>query len=200
MTYTVETIQKPSEDECGIVATFSDQSLSQLTSIQDQLIESLGDAIWITPPKALHSTLIEIICDMDYPTSRNELFTTWYKQYNHKVDKKVADLPSFNITFSEIEVSARAVIVKSATSEAFNSIRSEILSKMELPTGTKQPPDITHCTLARFSRILSIEEVTKLTQNIPCDITEMISSLKLMKDLGPPSFEPKTIQVYNLQG
>ncbi len=142
---------------------------------------------------------MEIICDREYPTPRNELFTNWYEHYSHQVGETLADVPSFNLTFSEIEVSARAIIVRTATSEAFNDIRTKLLSKIELPKGTKLPPDITHCTLARFNRSLNLEEAIKLTQNIPCDITENITSFKLLKDLGPPTFEPKTMQIYNVQ-
>ena len=199
MTETVETPQTPSENEYGIVATFSEQSLTKLKSIQDQLSKYLGDAIWLTPHRALHSTLMEIICDREYRTPRNKLFTSWYEQYSHKVGETLADIPSFSLTFSEIEVSTRAIIVRTRTSEAFNDIRTKVLSKIELPTGTKLPPDITHCTLARFSRSISLEAMTKLVQNIPCEITENISNFKLLKGLGPPTFEPKTMQIYNHQ-
>ncbi len=198
MTNTVETIQTPSKDEYGIVATFSEQSLRQLSNIQDQLHEYLGDAIWLTPQRALHSTLMEIVCDREYPTPRNELFTNWYHQYSHQVTETLGDLPPITITFSEIEISARAIIVRSVSSKAYNDIRSKLLSKIELPKGTKLPPDITHCTLARFNSALNLEETIRQLRNIQCNITENVTSFKLLKDLGPPTFEPKTIQLYNL--
>jgi hypothetical protein len=198
MKNTVETAQTPSDDEFSIVATFSEQSLSRLKSIQDYLKEYLGDSIWLTPQRALHSTLTEIICDREYPTPRNKLFINWYERYGQLVAETLFDIPSFYLTFSEIEVSTRAIIIRTATSEAFNDIRTKLLSKIELPEGTKMPPAIIHCTLARFSRSISLEDVVKLTQNIPCDITEHIASFKLLKDLGPLAFEPKTIQIYNL--
>ena len=48
MTKTIETPQTPSEDEYGIVATFSDKSLEQLSFIQGQLHDLLANTIWLT--------------------------------------------------------------------------------------------------------------------------------------------------------
>ena len=199
MTQTVETIQTPSDDECGIVATFSEHSLNSLTEIQDRLSDYLGDAIWLTPRRALHSTLMEILCDIKYPVSRHELFAKWYAQYGQSVSEILSEIPTFEISFSEIEVSERAIIIRSATSDSFNSIRAQLLSKIDLPEGTKLPPDIVHCTLARYSRSLDLENVIATAQHLQCNFTEYITAFKLLKDLGPPSFEPKTIQEYNLR-
>ena len=197
MTKTIETIHTPSDDECGIVATFSEQSLNSLTEIQDKLSESFGDAIWLTPRRALHSTLMEIICDIEYPAPRYELFARWNAQYGQSVSEILSEIAIFEISFSEIEVSERAIIVRSATSDNFNGIRSKLLSKIDLPKGTKLPPDITHCTLARYNRSLDLEKVIARTQHLRCDFTEPIAAFKLLKDLGPPSFDPKTIQEYS---
>jgi hypothetical protein len=198
MTCTIETIQTPSEDECGIVATFSEQSLDQLTAIQAKLSERLGDSIWLTPRRALHSTLMEIICDREYSVPRQVLFADWYKQYSRSVSEILAELPAFEITLNEIEVSARAITVRSKNSNLFNTIRSKILSRTVLPDGTKMPPNITHCTLARFNRSVDLEMVIREIQHMQCDFTEHIVGFKLLKDLGPPTFEPKIIQEYSL--
>jgi hypothetical protein len=198
MTCTIETIQTPSEDECGIVATFSEQSLDQLTAIQAKLSERLGDSIWLTPRRALHSTLMEIICDREYSVPRQVLFADCYKQYSRSVSEILAELPAFEITLNEIEVSARAIIVRSKNSDLFNTIRSKILSRTVLPDGTKMPPNITHCTLARFNRSVDLEMVIREIQHMQCDFTEHIVGFKLLKDLGPPTFEPKIIQEYSL--
>ena len=198
MTKTIENLKTSSEDMCGFVATFSEQSLGQLTAIQAKLSEYLSDSIWLMPRRALHSTLMEIICDREYPTPRHELFADWYKQYSQSVSEIISKLPTFDITFSEIEVSTRAIIVSSKNSDFFNNIRSRVLSTIELPKGTKMPPDITHCTLARFSHSIDLENAQELTRHLQCGFTEHISVFKLLKDLGPPTFEPKTIREYSL--
>src|SRR4051812_9766957 len=110
MSETIITPQTPSEHEYAIVAQFGEASLGHLTLIQDQLQSLFGDSIWLTPPKALHSTLMEIICDRQYEgLSRQQYFLNWYKQYSQKASKVIADTPAFDVTFNQLEVSSRAI-------------------------------------------------------------------------------------------
>lgn len=200
MSNTVITPQTPSEDEYAIVATFSNSSLKQIINIQQKLESLLGKVIWLTPPRALHSTLMEIICDTDYKIlSRKQHFDNWLEKYNHVVAEILSKTSSFELSFSQIEVSQRAIILKSADSGNFNAIRSEILSRTTLPAETKLPPDITHCTVARFSEVLSLEEVRDKVEVIQINLHEHLKDFKLLKDLGPPTFAPKLIQTYELE-
>lgn len=199
MSSTVVTPQTPSLDEYGIVATFSEQSLDDLSTIQSQLSKHFGGAIWLTPRSALHVTLMEIICDKEYNAPRRQLFEAWYGQYNHIVTETLAELQSFNITFSQLEVSQRAIIVRLTDSHVFNDIRSRLLNRIKLPKGTKLPPDITHCSLARYNDELELDSVIGKTSTTKVNITQRISSFKLLKGLGPPTFQPKVIQTYELR-
>lgn len=63
MSKTAITPLTPSIHEYGIVATFSDATLDSLVAIQATIKDKLGDAVWLAPRQALHSTLMEIICD-----------------------------------------------------------------------------------------------------------------------------------------
>jgi hypothetical protein len=199
MAETIVTPLIPSEHEYAIVATFSEQTLDSLMAIQAALTDLLGDAIWLTPPQALHSTLIEIICDTDYyGSSRQKLFEEWHEQYNQQTAATIADLSPCSITFTELEVSPRAVIVKTARSGSFNDFRAKLLSNIALPQGTKTPPDITHCSLARFNESLDFDILIELTGAIKVGIPEHISRFMLLKDLGPPSFTPKVIETYDM--
>jgi hypothetical protein len=199
MTETIPTLQTPSYDECGIVATFSEESLANLSALQKQLGTILGDSIWLTPTQALHGTLMEIICDIDYrDVSRKDLFSDWHERYNQMVIETLAEFSPFEITFSELEISPRAIIIKSADSAIFNNIRAKLLSRINLPNGTKQPPDITHCTIARYNDALNLDEVTERTNMLGVNFSERIADFKLLRDLGPPSFEPKMLEKYEL--
>jgi len=199
MIETVPTPQTPSYDEYGIVATFSETSLAALYTLQSQLEEVLGDAIWSTPQRALHATIMEIICDIDYGTSfRKQLFTDWRHRYNQIVAETISEMSPFEITFDQLEISKRAIIVKSADSTILNIIRSTLLSRIDLPNGTKIPPDITHCTIARYSTALNLEDVIKQANKLSVNFSERITQFKLLEDLGPPNFDPKTIEEYDL--
>jgi hypothetical protein len=200
MTETIPTALTLSYDEYGIVTTFSEESLVALSTLQNQLAGILGDAIWLTPRRALHSTLMEIICDIDYgDTPRKQLFADWHEQFNQIVSKTIAALPPSEINFSELEVSPRAIIVRSTDPKIFNEIRSNLLAKMNLPHGTKMPPDITHCTVARYNTPLDMDDVIERTSELKVNFTEHIREFKLLKDLGPPTFDPKTIEEYVLR-
>jgi hypothetical protein len=199
MSETIITPQTPSEHEYAIVARFSKALLEQLALVQEQLRNVLGDTIWLTPRNALHSTLMEIICDREYEDlSRERHFLNWFKQYDQKASEIIASIKPFDIRFTDLEISQRAIIVKASNSKKFNITRASLLSNIDLPRGTKQPPDITHCTLARFNEVLNVESVIGQTKTIAVDFTERVNNFKLLKDLGPPSFDPKTIQTYQL--
>ena len=92
----------------------------------------------------------------------------------------------------------RAIIAKAADSQPFNDVRAKLLLKIALPTGTKLPPDITHCSLARFNTVLDVESIRSLAGAIAIGFTEHVSDFKLLKGLGPPRFNPTTMQTYRL--
>lgn len=200
MIKTIPTLQAPSHDEYAIVAKFSETSLATLSTLQNQLVDILGDAIWLTPQRALHSTLIEIICDVDYGvSSRKQLFDNWHEQYNQIVAENISEMSPFAITFDKLEISQNAIIVKASDSTIFNDARFKLLSVMNLPTGTKQPPDITHCTLARYNDAIKLNDVIEQTKMLRINFTEHVVRFELLKDLGPPNFQPKPVNEYQFQ-
>ncbi len=202
MILTMETIATPpdhSENEHSIVRLLSTESTDQVSAIQDQLVNIFGDAIWLQKPPSVHVTLMEIICDTEYVgKSRRQYFDEWYAAYNETVKDVLSTIEPFNISFTELLVSPRAIIIKSLESEALNSIRETLLKRISLPPGTKIPPDITHSTLARFNTPVNLEEAKSRTTKISVDIHEHISEFSLVRDLGPPDFNGSPMQVYPL--
>lgn len=186
---TIPTPEIHSEDEHAIVVLPGDAWRTEASAIQDQLVQLFGDALWLQQPSALHCTVMEIICDAVYQgMSRKEHFAQWYEQYNETVKAVLADCPPFEIHFSELFVSERAIIIKTADSTPLNEIRAKILARTKLPQDTKQPPQITHCSLARFTRAIDLDDARRQTQDISVDIAQHVTQLALMKDLGPPDF------------
>lgn len=202
MMIVMETIPTPpdhSEDEHSIVRLLSPDSTSQAKAIQNELRNLFGDAIWLQEPPSVHVTLMEIICDTEYVgKSRQQYFDEWYAAYNETVKDILSTIEPFGISFNELLVSPRAIIIKSLDSEALNGIREALLKRINLPPGTKIPPDITHSTLARFNIPIDLEEAKKLTSKISVNIHEHVSEFSLVRDLGPPNFNDKPTQVYPL--
>jgi hypothetical protein len=189
-----------SPDEHSIVATFHDATLEKIVSIQRQLKSLLGDVIWLTPPQALHMTLMEIICDTEYTgLSRKEHFQHWYEKYNDRARETLAQFLPVHLGFNELLASRGAIIIKTADSTSFNHIRDELLKSTVLPAQTKIPPDITHCSLGRYNEAVDLEMVQEKVRAITVDLEEVVREFKLMKDLGP-DFHPTQLETYPCTG
>src|ERR1700712_5561722 len=90
-----------SPEEHSIVAMPDNQSVTKIAAIQQQLKSLLGEAIWTTPPHALHMTLMEVICDTEYKDfSRKEHFTKWHKRYNTTTRDVIAQFQPIDVTLS----------------------------------------------------------------------------------------------------
>lgn len=188
-----------SPNEHSIAAMPDSRSVQKIVLIQKQLKSLLGDAIWLTPPNALHITLMEIICDTEYRgVSRQEHFMGWYKQYNAAVRETIARFKPIVATFNELHASQAAIIIKITDPTPFNTIREELLASTVLPAQTKMPPDIAHCTIARYSREVDLDIVRERTSALSANFDISIGEFKLMKDLGP-DFHPTDLQTYSLK-
>lgn len=198
----MQTIISPFEyspEEYNLVAVPSGEALEEITRLQGQLKHILGDAIWLMEPSCLHITVMEIICHMDYENQdRKELFKQWQLQYNAVVKEVLAGQPTLTLHFSELVLSPGAIIIKAESSELLNDIRSKLLARIKLPKGTKLPPDITHCSIARYAKSIDLEKAQYATRELSVDLDLPVKQLKLMNDLVPPEFNPKLIEAYDL--
>ena len=188
-----------SEDEYNLAALLSPSAVQKVGVIQEQLQKLLGDAIWLTPTNCLHITLMEVICDTEYKDfSRAQYFNEWYEKYNEQVRRTIAGLSPYDATFNEIRISQGAIIIKAPDPKPFNDIRDKLLSEIELPQGTKIPPNIAHCTIARFNKVVDLDDMQLKARELTIDLTERIAAFSLVKDLVPPDFSPKIVEKYEL--
>jgi hypothetical protein len=188
-----------SADEYNIVAMPSPETVAVIGSIQRQLKGLFGDAIWLMQPRSLHITVMEIICNTDYKGQvRRHLFEQWYKQYHTVVAEVLASCQPLKLHFSELVVSPGAIIVKTQSSEQLNAVRNALLARIALPDGTKVPPDITHCSIARYSQSIDLDKAQRAAQHISVDADEMVDQFKLMNNLVPPDFNPNCLETYSL--
>lgn len=195
----MQTIVSPFEyspDEYNIVAMPSGEALEKIIQLQN----ILGDAIWLMQPSCLHITVMEIICHTDYgDKSRRELFEQWRLQCDDIVREVLAEQPQLTLHFSELIVSPGAIIIKTAESQQLNDIRAKLLSRTKLPDGTKIPPDITHCSIARYGKSIDLEQAQYATRELSIDLGLPVKQFKLMNDLVPPDFNPNCVETYELK-
>jgi 2'-5' RNA ligase len=196
---TIITLPNHSEYEHSIVKLLDGGCLEHSVSIQQELKAIFGDAIWLQEPPSLHITLMEIIADADYGNySREVLFKQWYKAYSDVLQNILYSYKPLNVLFEEILVSKRAIIIKTKQSEQLNDIRAKILEQVELPLGTRTPPNITHSTLARFLRIINVDEARKAIRHLKINEYQTIHEFSLVADLGPPNFNNVPTTIYPL--
>ncbi len=188
----------PSPDEYNVAAMPNKEEVEEIIKIQGELRSLLGETIWLTSPNTLHCTLMEIICNVDYlDKTREEHFLNWYNNYNEITRETIAKSQPFSLTFNELCVSESAIILKASNPEPFNSIRQALLGSIKLPTQTKLPPSITHCTIARYNQEVNLDKLRVKTADLKPDIRLFIKEFDLMKDLGP-DFHPTKLETYNL--
>ena len=198
MTYTTISPLVHSPDEHNIVVMPDAASISAIVRVQQQLQSLLGSAIWLTPPQALHMTLMEIIWNVDYKDmSRQEHFTNWHEKYNEVAGGTIAQFQPFTIDLNELYASPAAIILKAADPKPFNEIRQALLARTVLPPQTKLPPSITHCSIARYSETVDLDMVQEKVKPVHVDVKVPVSEFKLMKDLGP-DFHPTLEETYSL--
>lgn len=200
----METIPTPpvlSDNEYSIVSLLNGDCLEEAIAIQSKLKTLFGDAIWLQEPPSLHITLMEIICDTDYgELSRAKFFQDWYTAYNSTTKNVLSQLAPFDLVFDELLVSQRAIIIKTSQSEELNTIRARLLGKTTLPHDTKNPPDITHSTLARFTAPLNLQDVIDGIKDTKILAKQRVTEFSLVRDLGPPTFNGTPTEHYPLSG
>lgn len=188
-----------SKDEHNIAILLSKAATQYVAALQEKLVQTFGDAIWLQQPPALHVTVMEIICDAEYrDKTRAEHFAQWYQKYNRIVHEVLSTCPPFDIMFDQLIVSQGAIIIKASDTSALNAIRVRLLERISLPEGTKQPPGITHCTLARYTRPINLDDATRLTGDTKVKLIEHVDHFSLIKDLGPPDFNGMPLDNYSL--
>lgn len=176
------------------------QSRLSIREIQDTLVRQLGPSIWASPVDSLHITLLDWIAPLvEYSTDKDQLFTAIYPRYN-AILRDIFDkqLP-FTITFQEIRVSPSAIYIVSDNDGELNHIRQQFLESVTLLDGTKQPPQIVHSTIARFTESIDVATVQDALGALSINIDQSIAVFQLVKEVVSPMMGYEVIEKYNLR-
>lgn len=189
----------PSPDEYNIAAMLSVSTQQQIIALQDKIKAILGDVVWLMPAQCLHSTLMEIIWKTEYAAlTRRQHFEQWYGAYHQATKEIIASHRPFAARFTELYASPGAIIIRAENTHEYNAIRDDLLANTKLPEGTKLPPTIVHSSIARYAQSVDVGEVRYALRSLKIAVTEPIADFKLVTDLVPPDFTPKTLETYQL--
>lgn len=150
------------------------------------------------PEKALHITLCEIIQPKPYTQDKQHLYETHKAAYQNIPGEILAKFQPINIRFNKMTVSPQAITIQGQDDGSFNSIRQQLIEKLPMPNETKLPPDIVHCSIARFTQELDIEIIRRVVARHSINCEETVKDFRLVNNLAPPLLQYKVIRTYSL--
>jgi 2'-5' RNA ligase len=184
------------DNDCILVSFLSNENQEKVKSLLDELSLKLKDIIWPMPKSALHITLCEIIQPKLYEEDKELLFKN-LPQYK-VVLKDVLKRNSIRVFFDAIEVSPQAIIIKGHDNGSFNSIRNLLVKELPLPTETKLPPSIIHCTIARFKSSVDLEKIKTIIDQSSINFEENVDTFKLLINTSPHLLNYEIEDTYSL--
>jgi len=198
MTQITNTINKPHSAYC-LLALLSNDAKEQLSDLLDSLQKKLGKSIYVMPKENLHITLCEIIQSKEYSENKELLYSKNSSEYEELSEEVFAQFKPIHIVFDKIEVSPQAIIIRGKDDGSFETIRKGLVENLPLPTETKRPPEIIHCTIARFLTEMPIEEVRDIVEKDPFTLNEKVGSFSLIHSTVSPLIAYDIIRKYDLK-
>ncbi len=178
-------------------AVFDDTSKQIISNIQTALGEKLGDSLWITPTNSLHITLLDWIAPLvDYGMDKTKLFQEHFNDYDTALQNALRDTGPVSLQFDTIKATPGAIIITASNNTLLDSIRRRILDQISLIEGTKQPPQITHSTIARYRRAIPLEQATELIESHEINFTCNIDRFRLIHEEIAPQLQYELLKEY----
>ncbi len=178
-------------------ATFDDNCKQIIESIQDALNKEFEDSIWLTPLDSLHITLLDWIAPLvDYGNDKTALFQDHFDQYDIALQNALENIGPISLKFDTIKATAGAVIVTASDNSALDAIRQHVLSHVKLLEGTKQPPKITHSSIARYKKAMPLEPVIRFVKNYHIDFSCSIQHFRLVREDVAPQLHYELLKEY----
>jgi 2'-5' RNA ligase len=176
-----------------------EQATVRVERLQQALNARLGDAVWLTPPEALHITLLDLLAPLvDYGSDKDELFQKLRPSYELAIRAALEDASEIPLTFGSAQVSENAVYFVGQDHGEFAGIRQRFLQRAELLPGTKRPPQIVHFTAARFRRTMPLSLVEDVVHQVNTSFDTQIDTFRLVRETQCPMLEYETLATYGL--
>lgn len=180
-------------------ATFTPRAQQLILDLQQQLAMEFGEALWLTPPSALHITLLDWIAPLvDYRRDKGQLFQELFAEYDQVLLGVLANEQPTKVRFDQIKVGPSAIYIEGHDDGQFARIRAKFLEAVELVGGTKLPPKIIHSTLARFTSEVPLPPIEKLAKSLEVAFIEQVDGFRLVKETLAPMLEYETVKQYSM--
>jgi hypothetical protein len=172
----------------------------QVGEIQRQLATVEPGLLWLPPAIALHVTLLDWIAPLvEYEESHLVLFERVRSTFGTCLRRLLEHRPPIDVRFTRIVVGPDAIILTGSDDGSFAEIRDAFVAGVQLHPQTKRPPKIIHMSIARYLRTSPIEAVARAAAGIDVDLTERMSTFRLVRENRVPMLDFDLLDIYRLQ-
>lgn len=180
-------------------AALSSINQEKIAVITDKLKNHFGDLIIEQPGSALHITLMDWVAPLvTYNEDHDTLFEKVFPESDRVLSGQLEDISPFTIHFDTIKVSNAAIFIQGNDNGQMQSIRDDFIAEATLLPGTKQPPKIVHCSIARFDRSVNVAPIKKYIESLSVDFEQQVDSFRLVHEIEMPMFKYDIIKDYIL--
>jgi hypothetical protein len=185
-----------------MVNTFlSSSSRQEIEKLQNKFATEFPDIIWSTPPETLHVTLMDWLAPLvDYTADKDVLFDDLFPVYDEALSRILKEGAPIHLVFNRLIVSpsAIAIVADENSTKIINDIRQHFLSEIKLLPNTKQPPNIVHCTIARFTGEVAVDDIGGIAESLAFLFDEVVDCFQLIRETQVPMKKYSIIKRYPL--
>jgi len=180
-------------------AGLSKENQQKVAAINLQLKQEFGDVILDQPGSALHVTLMDWVAPLvTYEKDHDALFKEVFDTYDNVLSSLAGNTKIFNVTFDTIRCSPAAIFIQGHDDGQFQSLRDGFTNQIELVAGTKQPPKIVHCTIARFDAAVDINQIKQFVETLSIHFQQPVHDFRLVHEVEMPMLSYETLKIYPL--
>ena len=170
-----------------------------MSLIQD-IKHTFGESVFCMPKGSLHITLLDWIAPLaKYDSkSKQKLFQKISPTYLNVCDEILTNRGKILVVFDEIRVSPSTIYITGHDHGQFREIRDEFINSIELLPGTKLPPNIIHCSLARFTQQVDLKDIDQFLQDKHIGFTQEVDCFRLIHTTREPMLEFEILKEFHL--
>lgn len=140
---------------------------SEIRRLQLRLLDEFGDAVYVNPTDTLHVTLFEVMGVQCLHNATSPILST----EEHKIlikacSQSIGSSTPVELLFNHVLASEKAIILLADDPSELNSMREQICSILGKTLPYKAPPQIAHCTIARFNQAIPLSVVNEFLRPI----------------------------------
>ena len=136
---------------------------------------------------------------VDYNKSdKTDLYNELYKSHNEALQEITNKHGRITIHFDQIKVSKDAIFITGTDNGEFDKIRQEFMSSVERPEQSKQPPQIIHSTLARFTLPIGVGPISDFINQLDLTFVQTVEEFELTHVTREPMLDYAVIKRYPL--